>query len=458
MGVQEIPAIVGDLRSAFESGRTRPLAWRRKQLLNLKTMLRNEETRLTRALQTDLGKSRFEGWITDLKMTLWEIDHALKSLGKWTSPEKVPTPLHLQAASSEIRREPVGVVLVIAPWNYPVQLALGPAVAALAAGNCVVIKPSEVTSACSEVLAELLPRYLDPAAVRVVTGGVPETTALLEQRFDHILFTGSEPVARIVMAAAARHLTPVTLELGGKAPAIVDKTVKLPVTARRLLWGKILNAGQTCVAPDYVLVHRSQRDGLIEELRSTLRRFLGDDPRRSPDFARIVNERHFDRLEALLEGQTVAFGGERDRRDRYFAPTVVVDPSPDSPLMREEIFGPILPVLTWQTLDEAIDFVRQRPDPLALYVFSDDVEVQERILDNTRSGGVGINQTVLHLTSPELPFGGTGRSGFGAWHGKAGFEALSHRRSVMRRSTRIDPPMLYPPHGEASRKWARRLL
>ncbi len=458
MGVQEIPTIVEALRRAFDAGRTRPLAWRRKQLLRMRVLLKENETTLAEALRRDLGRSRFESWVCEFQMLEREIDHALKHLGAWTRPERVATPLQLQPASSQIRRDPLGVVLVIAPWNFPVQLALGPLIPSLAAGNCVVIKPSEVASATSAVLAELLPRYLDTACVRVVEGAVPETTALLEQRFDHVFYTGGEQVGRVVMAAAARHLTPVTLELGGKSPVIVDQRVRIKVAARRIAWGKTMNAGQACVAPDYVLVHQSRRAELLEELQDAFRRFFGDDPMRSPDLARIVNDRHFDRLMGLLEGQVVHFGGQHDRESRYVAPTVLLDVDPASPVMREEIFGPILPVLTWNTLDEAIRFVVERPKPLALYLFSDDPGVQERVLTSTTSGGVGINQTIMHLAVPDLPFGGVGASGIGAYHGKAGFDTFSHARSVLTRGTRFDPDVVYPPMSPFKEKWARRLL
>ena len=458
MGIQEIPTIVDGLRRTFESGRTRPLAWRRKQLLRMRALLREHEEAIGAALHKDLGRSRFESWVSEIQLLDGEIAHALKNLGAWSRPKKVPTPLPMQPATSEIRRDPLGVVLVISPWNYPVQLALGPMIPALAAGNCVLLKPSEIAPATSALLADLLPRYLDAAAVRVVQGAVPETTALLEQRFDHILYTGGEQVGRIVMTAAARHLTPVTLELGGKSPVIVDRKARLKVAARRIAWGKTMNAGQTCVAPDYVLVHESVRDGLLQELSTALLRFFGDDPSRSPDLARIVSERHFDRLVGLLDGQTVRHGGGHDRETRYVEPTVLVDVEPGSPAMQEEIFGPILPVITWRTLEEAIRFVNARPKPLALYLFSDDPKVQERVLTDTTSGGVGVNQTIMHLTVPDLPFGGVGASGMGAYHGKAGFDTFSHRKSVLHRGTRFDPDVVYPPMSPFKAKWARRLL
>lgn len=458
MGVQEIPSIVDGLRRAFDGGRTRPLAWRRKQLLRMRAMLREHEEALGAALHQDLGRSRFESWVSEFQLLEREIDHALKHLGSWTRPRKVPTPLALQPAASEVRSDPLGVVLVIAPWNYPVQLSLGPMIPALAAGNCVLLKPSEIAPASSALLADLVPRYLDTACVTVVEGAVPETTALLEQRFDHIFYTGGEQVGRIVMTAAARHLTPVTLELGGKSPVIVDQKVRMKVAARRIAWGKTFNAGQACVAPDYVLVHESRRAELLEELQASFRRFFGDDASRSPDLARIVSDRHFQRVVGLMEGQQVYLGGEYDAETRYVAPTVLLDPDPDSPVMREEIFGPILPVITYQTLGDAIRFVNARPKPLALYLFSDDPKVREQVVSSTTSGGVGVNQVVMHLTVPDLPFGGVGTSGMGAYHGKAGFDTFSHSKSVFTRGTRFDPDVVYPPMSPFKVKWARRLL
>lgn len=458
MPVQEIPAQFADLKRNFRAGVTRPMSWRRAQLKQLKALIRENQQVLSEALNSDLKKSSFEGWVAELGFTINEIDHTLAHLDEWARPETVSTPLAFQPAHSEIRSEPLGVVLIIGPWNYPVQLVLAPLIGALAAGNCAILKPSEIAGACSTAIAQLVPKYMDPQAVRVVEGAVAETQALLELPFDHIFFTGSTAVGRIVMQAAAKHLTPVTLELGGKSPAIVHDDANLKVTARRLVWGKLYNCGQTCVAPDYVLVHESKKDALIAQIRTTLGKFFGADTKASIDYSRIVNERHFDRLVGLLEGQDVALGGGSDRDSLFIEPTVLVDVDPDSPVMQDEIFGPILPVLTYRTLDEAIDFINDRPKPLALYVFTGGRKAREEVLNRTSSGGAAVNQTVLHLAVPDLPFGGVGPSGMGAYHGRSSFETFSHRKAVMNKPTIVDPDLLYPPYTDFKKGVTKRVL
>lgn len=450
--------MVTRLRSHFETGATRSLTWRRHQLERMIAMLEDNEADVLAALAHDLGKPRAEGFITDIAFVTSEIKLMLKNLKKWNTAERVPTPLVTMPAKSKLIPEPLGVVLVIAPWNYPVQLLLVPAAGAIAAGNAVVMKPSEVSSATSALLARLVPHYLDTDAVAIVEGGVPETTALLEQRFDHIFYTGNGTVGRIVMAAAAKHLTPVTLELGGKSPVIVDKSANVEVTARRIAWGKWLNAGQTCVAPDYVLVHRSKREALIDALGKAIRDFYGDVPQVSDSYGRIVSTRHFDRLKAMLGSGTIAIGGESDATQRYIAPTVLTDVSLESPLMTEEIFGPILPILEIDDSDEAVRFINSRPHPLALYVFAENNAVVDKVLSSTTSGGVTVNGTLLHLTSPHLPFGGIGESGMGGYHGKAGVRLFQHMKPVLLRGTKIDPSLAYPPYSEKKLKLFRKVL
>jgi aldehyde dehydrogenase (NAD+) len=410
------------------------------------------------ALRHDLGKCAFESFLGETGVLVADIDHVLKHLDDWVKPEKVSTPMALQPGKSYILREPLGVALVIAPWNYPLQLVLSPLVGAIAAGNCAVLKPSELAPATAAAVEEWVGKYLDDECVAVVQGAVPETQALLSQPFDHIFYTGSGGVGRIVMEAAAKHLTPVTLELGGKSPAIIDRDVDLDVAARRIVWGKFLNAGQTCVAPDHVLVDGEVEDALVERLRAAITDFYGQDPQQSPDYPRIINERHFDRLQELLAEGDVITGGETDREDRYIAPTLVRNAPEGGGLMSEEIFGPILPIVRVASVEEAIDRVNAGSKPLALYVFSKNKRIAQRVLEATSSGGACVNEVVAHLGAPELPFGGVGGSGMGAYHGKASFETFSHRKSVLDKGTLVDPALRYPPYDDAKLKWARRLL
>jgi aldehyde dehydrogenase (NAD+) len=449
---------VAALRATFERGTTRPLAWRRRQLEQMVAMLEEHEEEWLAALAADLGKPRMEGFVADIAFVTGEIRLMLKNLRRWNRTERVRTPLVNRPGSSRRIPEPLGTVLVIAPWNYPVQLLLVPAAGAVAAGNTVVMKPSEVTAATSDLFVRLAPAYLDQDAIRVVPGGVPETTALLEQRFNHIFFTGSTSVGRVVMAAAAQHLTPVTLELGGKSPVIVDRSANLKVAARRIAWGKWLNAGQTCVAPDYVLVDRAVEQPLIDELRRTVAAFYGAEPKASADYGRIVSPRHFDRLVALMKDGTPVVGGESDASSRYIAPTVLTGVAPNSRIMSEEIFGPLLPVFGINGIDEAVSIIRSRPHPLALYVFAEDGRVVDDVLARTTAGGVTVNGTVLHLTNPHLPLGGVGDSGMGYYHGKESVRVFQHLKPVLRRGTRLDPPIVYPPYSERKMKLLRKAL
>ncbi len=452
-----IATVVANARRAYDAGRTRPLAWRREVLARLRALTVAHESALLDALAADFGKPRLEAWAAEVGFVLSDIDHVLANLDAWARPEKVPTPLAFQPGSSEIVREPLGVACVIAPWNYPFQLLVLPMVAAISAGNAAVGKPSELAPHTSEVTAKIFAELGDPA-ISIVEGGVAETTELLAQRFDHIFYTGNGRVGRIVMRAAAENLTPVTLELGGKSPAIVSKNAKIDVAARRIAWGKFLNAGQTCIAPDYVLVERSVHDEFVRALGESVRSFYGAEPRQSPDFARIVNGPHFHRLEKLLHSGTIAVGGETDPDTRFIAPTVLTGVSRESPVMDEEVFGPILPVIAVDSLDEAVAFVNADDKPLALYTFSEDDAENRRIINSTTSGGVCVNGTIMHISTPHLPFGGVGESGMGAYHGRYGFDTFSHQRSVYTRSTRLDPPILYPPYTASKERIVRRAL
>lgn len=448
------------LRTTFDSGRTRPVAWRKEQLAGLRRMLKEAEDELIDALQADLGRPRMEAYAADIGHTKTELRHLDKHLEQWVRPRKVRVPATAAPAKAWVLPEPLGVVLAIAPWNYPIQLLVEPVAAALAAGNCVLAKPSELAPACSAALGRLLPRYTDTDAVTVVEGGVDETTALLAERWDHIFFTGSTAVGRVVAEAAAKHLTPTTLELGGKSPTYVHASADLDVAARRIAWGKLMNAGQTCIAPDYVLVDNQVKDALVEKLGQRIEEFYGADPQASSSLGRIVNARHLERLRGLLDqgAGTVAVGGGVDAADRYVAPTVTVEPSPDSPIMQQEIFGPILPVLGVDGPAEAKAFITARAKPLALYVFASSDDVIDDVVGGTSSGGVCVNQTLMHLLPPELPFGGVGDSGMGAYHGKAGFDVFSHHKSVLRKPTKPDLKMLYPPYKPLVEKLVRKIV
>ncbi len=454
--IEEIPGLVARLRQTFDSGKTKPLAWRRQQLEALLAFSKENGDRLVEALYADLRKPELEARAADIGQVSQEAKRALKHLKKWTRPQgagRIPF-----LGRSFVVRDPLGVVLIIAPWNYPVGLLLSPLVGAVAAGNAAVLKPSEVTAHTSAVLAELLPKYLDQDAIAVVEGGVSETSALLEERFDHILYTGNGSVGRIVMQAASKHLTPVTLELGGKSPCIVDRTADIEVSARRIAWGKFMNAGQTCIAPDYVLADETIAEELIAALEKSVEQFYGRDIANNPDYARIVNRRHHERLSKLLVGQEVAFGGDVRADDCYIEPTVLENVSPDSDVMQDEIFGPILPVIRVRDVGEAIEIVNRGEKPLALYLFSNDPAAEERLLAQTSSGGACINGTILHIGNSAMPFGGVGPSGMGAYHGRFTFEAFSHRKAVLRRGFRFDMKMMYPPYTAARTRLVKRLL
>ena len=447
LSAADFPALVARHRHYFVSGATRSVKWRKRQLIALRSMMKEHAEEFYAALWTDLRRSRIEADWADVKYMSSEIDYALVHLSRWMKPLPARTPLVMVPSRAEVRFEPLGVGLIIGTWNYPVMLALSPLVSAIAAGNCAVINPSEISVATAELIARRVPEYLDREAFSVVLGGAQETTALLDLEWDHIFFTGSATVAKIVMAAAAKRLTPVVLELGGKSPAIVHSSANLRVAARRIAYGRWFNAGQTCTAPDYVLVFKSVAQKFLQHLKEALREFYGDDPRKSPDYARIVNTQHFDRVMRLLESGTVCHGGEHDRADRFIAPTVLVNVPPDSPAMQEEIFGPVLPVIEVGNAREAIEFVNVRPSPLGLYVFGEKRAAIREILRATRSGSAVINDCMLQPIIHELPFGGVGNSGMGKYHGEWGFRGYSNARGVLQHSTRLDFGALrYPPY------------
>lgn len=448
------------LRATFSTGLTRPLVWRREQLGGLARLLRQDAGTLTDAMAADLGKPELEGWLTDIVAVRRDIEGILRHVDAWAAPRPVRVPWTLRPGRAQVLPEPLGAALVIAPWNYPVRCLVLPLAFALAAGNAAAVKPSELAPATSAALAKLLPAYLDERAVAVAEGGPEVAESLLGQHWDHIFFTGSANVGRLVMAAAARHLTPVTLELGGKNPAIVDHSVDLDLVARRLVWGKFLNAGQTCVAPDYVLVDGRVEEPLLAAILKTLGKFYGSEPLRSAAFGRVVNDAHLERLLGMLRATRarVVTGGTSSASDRYLAPTVLADLNWDDPVMQEEIFGPVLPVLSYSNLDEALSELRARDKPLALYVYSGDAELTERVISGTSSGSVCVNHNAVQLAVPGLPFGGVGASGIGAYHGRAGFDTFSHAKAVLRRPQRGELPLMYPPYTRTKRWLLRKFL
>lgn len=453
MNIQEL---VSAQRAYFRTGATLDLETRLAALNRLRFAIEVHQDRINAALKADLNKSPFETYMCETGLLLSELSYVSKHLGSWVKDKAVPTPLSQFPARSFRRPEPYGVALIMAPWNYPLLLTLEPAVGAIAAGNCFVLKPSAYAPATSAIVAKLIAESFEPQHVSVVEGGRAENQALLDQKFDYIFFTGGKTVAHEVLAKAAIHLTPVSLELGGKSPVIVDRTANLKLAAKRLAFGKFLNAGQTCVAPDYALVHESVKDKLCAELEKCVRASFGDDPIADPDYGKIVNEKHYRRLQGLIKGEHVLFGGEA--RDGKIAPTLLDQIREDSPVMGEEIFGPVLPVLTWSKLDEAIEFVSRRPKPLALYLFTTNKETERRVLRELSFGGGCVNDTIVHLATPYMPFGGVGESGMGSYHGKASFDTFTHYKSILKKSNLLDLGFRYRPYTDGKLKTIKIFL
>ncbi len=430
----------------FEIGGTKNIKFRLSQLQKLKKLITTNEAQILEAIKLDLSKPDFENILTETQIVLWELDYFIKNLNLWIKPKVVKTPLFHFPAKSYIQPEPLGQTLIIAPWNYPFQLLFAPLVASVAAGNTTVLKPSEISANTSKIISNLIKQNFDEKYIAVVEGGVDETQKLLNCRWNKIFYTGSTKVGKIVMQAAAKNLTPVTLELGGKSPCIVDTDIKIKQTARKIAWGKFLNAGQTCIAPDYILVNKKIKNEFILQLINTIKIFYTENPIKSKDYARIINVNHFDRLVNYLKDGEIVAGGDYNKELKYISPTLIINPKLDSNLMTEEIFGPILPIVAYETIDEAISFINQREKPLALYIFSTKTKIQSKILNNTSSGGVCINDTISHITTSYLPFGGVGNSGMGKYHGKIGFEEFSHLKSVMHKTFLIDYKLRYPPY------------
>ncbi|PWW08595.1 aldehyde dehydrogenase (NAD+) [Paenibacillus cellulosilyticus] len=453
----DIPALIGRQRVFFKEERTRPLGERLKRLQALREAVKRHEPALLAAVQKDLHKSEFEAFTTEIGLVYKEIGHALKHLRKWAKPKRVRTPLTHWGSKSYIVPEPYGVALIIAPWNYPLQLALVPLVGAVAAGNTVVLKPSELAPHVSRAICAVIADAFEPEWVSVVEGGVEASTALLEEKTDYILFTGSTHVGRIVMTAAAKHLTPVTLELGGKSPCIVSGDADLKLAAKRIAFGKFTNAGQTCVAPDYVYVQREVKDAFLEHLTAAVKELYGADPLRNPGYTHLISDRHYKRLAAFLNDGQVVIGGQTDSDQLAIAPTVLDHVDWSAPVMQDEIFGPVLPVLTYDRIEEVYEAVLARPKPLALYLFSSSRELQQRVVERLSFGGGCINDTLMHFASSYLPVGGVGESGLGSYHGENTFFTFSHQKSVLRQATWFDIPLRYPT-SKAGLKIIRRLM
>lgn len=449
--------IIKRQRAFFAAGTTRSLEFRKEQLKKLQECIHKYEPEIFDALKKDLNKAPFECYATEIGIVYDEISFMLRHLEKWARPQRVPTPITQFPSRCFRISEPYGVVLVMAPWNYPFQLSLAPLVGAVAAGNCVIVKPSAYAPNTSSVLAKMLGENFPGEFIAVIEGGREENKELLAQKFDYIFFTGGVTVGKTVMEAAAKHLTPVTLELGGKSPCIVDETADLKLTARRLVWGKFLNSGQTCVAPDYVLVQSSVRDDLIRAMKKEIRRQFGKDPLKNNDYPKIINRKHFDRLLGLMMGTNVLEGGRISEETLKIAPTILDGGKGESPVMQEEIFGPLLPVLSFERIEEAISFVNKREKPLALYLFTKNKACEKLVLSRVSYGGGCINDTVVHLATPYMPFGGVGNSGMGSYHGKESFDTFTHKKSIMRKALWLDIPLRYAPYRKISMNILRKI-
>jgi aldehyde dehydrogenase (NAD+) len=461
----QIPAATGPdiadtfarLTATFSSGKTKDLAWRRGQLDAVERMMSECEDELMAALLADLGKPRQESFTTELSYVSGDAAHCRKNLKRWTRSKRISTPIVAQPGKSWIQPEPLGVVLVIGAWNYPVQLTLAGMTAAITAGNCVVIKPSELAPATSAALAKIVAEYLDPDCVKVIEGAVDETSALLELPFDHILYTGGGNVARIVMAAAAKNLTPVTLELGGKSPCLVLPDADLKATARRIVWGKFTNAGQTCIAPDYILTDAQTEAKLLPLIQQSITDMYGESPQDSDSYGRMVNEHHFERVKDLIDSGQVAIGGETDSATKFIAPTVLTDVASDSAVMQQEIFGPVLPILRSNSLEESVAYIRSNDKPLAAYIFTNNRRAEDKFLDQVSCGSACVNDVMMFMAAHELPFGGVGASGMGAYSGRRGFETFSHMKAVMKRGWWPDLAVRYAPYTAKKLNFLRKI-
>jgi len=442
----------------FLSGKTKDISFRIKQLKKLRKLLKDNEQRLIDAVHSDFKKSAFETYATEIGLVITDINYAIKNIESWSKPDTVSSSLVNFPSKNFIITEPYGCALIIAPWNYPILLALQPLVGAIAAGNTAILKPSELTPNTSETIEELISKEFDEQILKVILGGVEESSALVKMDFDYIFFTGSTRVGKIIMKDAAEKLTPLTLELGGKSPCIVDKSANLETSAKRIAWGKFVNAGQTCVAPDYLMVEKSAKQDFLDHLKNSIQQLYGDDPELSPDYPRIISDDHFKRLSDFLDEGFLVTGGQTNADDLYIAPTVLSDISWNHKIMQDEIFGPILPVLEFEEVEEVISIVNSRPRPLALYVFTADQQFEDQILNSISFGGGAVNDTIAQLGNHHLSFGGVGASGFGSYHGKASFDCFSHKKSVMKKPFWPDVPIRYAPYDDLKLGLVKKVL
>ncbi len=456
MEKKDLKTLVQTQNSYFETNATKEINFRVDQLKKLKLVLQTNEAQINEAIYGDFKKSDFDTYTTELAILYNDIDEAIKKVGKWAKRKRVGTNLLNFPGKSYIYSEPLGTCLVIGAWNYPIQLSIAPAIAAIAAGNTVVIKPSEVPSATSQILSKIINSNFKKQFFHVVEGAVETTTALLELKWDKIFFTGSTKVGRIVYQAAAKHLTPVTLELGGKSPVFVAKDCNLDLAVNRIVWGKFLNAGQTCIAPDYILIDPSIQEDFIEKLKHRI--FTMDFAYKNKNYTQIINTAHYERLQGLIDEEKIYYSGKHHVDSRYFAPVILKDISFKDKIMQEEIFGPLLPVIPYENIDWAINEVKKRPKPLSCYVFSNNKEYKNRIINEVSFGGGAINDTVMHIANSKLPFGGVGNSGMGSYHGKAGFDAFSHQKSILSKATWFDPKVKYPPYTSKKLKIVKWLM
>lgn len=442
----EVKEIVEKQKRYFLKNETKNIDFRIEKLKLLKKIIVDNENEINKALHKDLNKSPFESYETEIGLVLTELDYVIKNLPKWAKRKKVKTPLTNFLSKSYIYSEPLGVVLIMSPWNYPFQLTIDPLIGAIAAGNCAVLKTSSYSKNTSSIIHKLISENFDESFIAVLEGGREINQAVLEEKFDYILFTGSVRVGKIVMEAASKNLTPVTLELGGKSPCIVDDTCDIDLSAKRIIWGKLINAGQTCVAPDYILVDKSVKNKLIEKMEYYIIDFFGKDPLSNPEYPKIINSKHFNRILNLIDSDKVIFGGNYNEDTRKISPTILDKVSINDNIMKEEIFGPLLPIIGYKNIDDIISLINSRPKPLALYLFSNDKTVQKKILDNISFGGGCINDTLIHFATSHMPFGGVGESGMGSYHGKASFDTFSHKKSIVKKSNLIDISLRYPPY------------